>query len=189
MGNEESQPTKPKKTIGIKVAAKYVKNEDLNDEQYLKEIQTIIEKKEKKCPIEEAQNNNTINFKQTYFIRGKLKSFIETFQQKQPKNQQQSKDQSNIQIETPPSQKIAHSLQKFGSKVSQLLNALISLPHDGVIEKWETSEAFAEGLEKAIMRYLMYMRDPLLQNKHIWGTRILPIKDSQQKREYQLRSA
>ncbi|KAA6376337.1 MAG: hypothetical protein EZS28_028137 [Streblomastix strix] len=47
----------------------------------------------------------------------------------------------------------------------------LSLPHKNGYNRWETSEAFAEGLQMGIMRYMLYLRDPLRQNSHIWGIR------------------
>ncbi|KAA6394782.1 MAG: hypothetical protein EZS28_009692 [Streblomastix strix] len=87
------------------------------------------------------------------------------------KPHQEMDNQPNIRIELPPSQKITNSLQEFGIRVSQLLNAICSLPHKNGYERWETAEAFAEGLQMSIMRYMLYLRDPLKQISHIWGIR------------------
>ncbi|KAA6397082.1 MAG: hypothetical protein EZS28_007391 [Streblomastix strix] len=112
--------------IIIQNLLKLIKNEDLTDEKYLRELQ--------------------------FREMDKLQSFIQRQDSKkslfdgQNKPQQEMDNQPNIQIELPPSQKNGY-------------------------ERWETAEAFAEGLQMSIMRYMLYLRDPLRQNNHIWGIR------------------
>ncbi|KAA6395271.1 MAG: hypothetical protein EZS28_009199 [Streblomastix strix] len=188
--------------IIIRNLLRLIKNEDLADEKYLRELQLREKNKQNQDKTKEKvdkskryskpkipsklnsqqsqiskQNENSFKISQSRFVIHRLQSFIQRQDSKKSlfdglnKPQQEMDNQPNIRIELPPSQKVANSLQEFGVRVSQLLNAICSLPHKNGYERWETSEAFAEGLQMGIMRYMLYLRDPLRQNSHIWGIR------------------